>query len=100
MLHASPFAPGRVVGLKRVLLLSTRFEPWSKARIAARHPAFMGGIVVADASGRHAGAANGWTFTYSLSSHDTGGKVKVFTVQPPTLLLSDAVGGDEGTVHS
>ena len=52
------------------------------ARIAARHPTFQGGIVVADAVGRHAGAANGWTFTYSLSSRAAEG-VQVFTVTPP-----------------
>lgn len=38
--------------------------------------------MVADAFGRHAGAANGWTFTYSFSSLAEVG-VQVFTVTPP-----------------
>ena len=59
------------------------------ARIAERYPAFRGGIVVADATGtRHAGAANGWTFTYSLSSTATDGKVAVFTVEPPSASIT------------
>ena len=41
--------------------------------------------MVADAAGAHAGAANGWIFTYSLSSAAATG-VQVFTVHPPPLL--------------
>ena len=52
------------------------------ARITARYPTFRGGIVVANVRGEHAGASNGgWTFTYSLSSPETNGKVRVFTVE-------------------
>ena len=53
------------------------------ARIRARYPTFRGGLVVANVRGQHAGASNGWTFTYSLSSPETNGEVRVFTVEPP-----------------
>lgn len=50
-------------------------------RMLARYPDIAAGIVVVDGTGRHAGAACGWTFTYSYRGGDME-ETKVVTVEP------------------
>lgn len=50
-------------------------------RMLARYPDIAAGIVVVDGTGRHAGAACGWTFTYSYRGGDMQ-ETKVVTVEP------------------
>ncbi|KAI9896470.1 hypothetical protein N3K66_008642 [Trichothecium roseum] len=50
-------------------------------RMLARYPDLAAGLVVVDRTGRHAGAACGWTFTYSYRGGSME-ETKVVTVEP------------------
>ncbi|KAA8539770.1 hypothetical protein F0562_026462 [Nyssa sinensis] len=51
------------------------------SRIARKYPEFVGAVFAVNKNGVHAGACHGWTFQYSVRSHEMD-DVEVYTVLP------------------
>lgn len=60
-------------------------------RMARLRPGYVGAVVAASRDGQHGAAAFGWTFSYSVASPATGGRVEV--VQVPPLPPASGQGG-------